>query len=1234
MSEYIEVGQPLQFTDPNTPTRVGEIVENVSDIYNIPSPRLGMQVFVKNEKKSFVITSLKSKTIGGVDVPEAAVEAFEPVGAKSFTWNNDTDPSNMNDFVVAGVYDIKGEHTREDDNLPILNTGGRHTFNARLTVLDSSITGSGNSDDKCITQVLSFCNRLGQGEVYIRTGKGSSLDSLTWEKWSALQRNVNVGQVDNLDNLKDNGIYSGVWTKGSYNAYPLTFVCIVINDYFVGVAPRRISQFVYGLSKFDGSTVYQSRVWDDSKNAWSDWEILNQKKISSMISAEIKKVTDGIDPNKIDSLKDIITWIEEHGGDVTAIYNAIQGNTIKINAEVNRAQAVEAGLGEYISHVEGEVSTINADIAETKKNIASSLHASSVADSVNITGKSDVGRTIFSAEIPAATTENAGVMSAGDKQMLYQSFVKSVGEFQSRNYDGIYCANVNTGNVANANSTSNGIVIQVKEGEVYKIIGDNLKYNASSVQFYNGYPSLDTNISNVYIRNDQVKVPQGAVYMLVSVNPSKGTETTIKQLNWITMEDSALLSDAIENIGSDYKTQIINVTQGVAAGSNTVFPISLLNEGDIIQCYVDSDIDVSMSLVTFNGRVILAIKTNQVFTKEITADDITGNTFGFYINKGQAVESGTLNCALRIIKKDASPITLSRYALKSQEISNEIESLSNTLDEVIEIPNNNNYIKNWEIGNKLVVRLYVENRDKALEDKLYIRQIFKLSETNYGFNFGTKNSESDITIAPNIGPFEVYEITRYFSQGVRGSKYGKIAIRMDWNAIDWGTSTVQAISSQTESNLNDICFDWNEFEKPLQPIFNITDSSITESKLSEEVKEKLNSSVPLQRYELFSLGDSLSAGGVWQTKVAELTGCIFDQSKNVKAGAMLSVGGTSSSGTTFDNVLWRAKNLIDQGYITDEGENAIVILENVNDGYVAFDENVKSVIPTTPIEGYNNSDFSSSFLESINDKAQLNAVLRLNTVIAGRNLRIDNLPTKAGNITLRIGWSGPGISNYNVFVEPQATNEETLAHVLDKILEYAYTGITDVLGEDGRSVDFSSGNSNYLPTVQFTDTDNTGMTVTITDNPNAKGSVARYFIGENISEWTDTTKWQKGISYSQGWKSAIEMLQRAYPKLHIFVSMFPLHSVTASDYLLPNGSYDTVAYNSVSRMEMMRKMQVELAKIAEFYSVPFINVFAECGIGINNMLTYYNASANVHPKNEGYYRFGETIAAQLKRFLA
>lgn len=76
---------------------------------------------------------------------------FNTSKVNSITWNNDIDPSNMNDFVVAGVYDIKGERTRNNDNLPILNTGGGHSFNARLTVLDSSISGSGRDDDKSIT---------------------------------------------------------------------------------------------------------------------------------------------------------------------------------------------------------------------------------------------------------------------------------------------------------------------------------------------------------------------------------------------------------------------------------------------------------------------------------------------------------------------------------------------------------------------------------------------------------------------------------------------------------------------------------------------------------------------------------------------------------------------------------------------------------------------------------------------------------------------------------------------------------------------------------------------------------------------------------------------------------------------------------------------------------------------------------------------------------------------------
>ena len=277
------IGESLRYGQTDTPTREGEVVNYLEEIHNIPTPYVGMRVYCKQTGKTYTITSLASEIIGGEKVFNK-VGTFE-AEVKEVTWTNVGNVSNMNDFVEAGVYEIKGEHTRIDDNLPILNIGGGHTFHARLEVLDSSIAPEGQSDDVCITQKLTLSNRVaGDGDVYIRTGRGASKEAITWETWGKLQQNIEVGQVANLDNLIDNGIYSGVWVNGHLNNYPLTFVCVVINDYFIGTSPRRISQFLYGLSKLDGSTLYKTRVWDDSKDKWSDWEILNKNEISSMIT--------------------------------------------------------------------------------------------------------------------------------------------------------------------------------------------------------------------------------------------------------------------------------------------------------------------------------------------------------------------------------------------------------------------------------------------------------------------------------------------------------------------------------------------------------------------------------------------------------------------------------------------------------------------------------------------------------------------------------------------------------------------------------------------------------------------------------------------------------------------------------------------------------------------------------------------------------------------------------------
>lgn len=381
----------------------------------------------------------------------------------------------------------------------------------------------------------------------------------------------------------------------------------------------------------------------------------------------------------------------------------------------------------------------------------------------------------------------------------------------------------------------------------------------------------------------------------------------------------------------------------------------------------------------------------------------------------------------------------------------------------------------------------------------------------------------------------------------------------------------------------------------------------------------------LKKYTLFSLGDSLSTSGIWQNEVSRILGVEFDNAINTKAGAALSVGGTTSFGEDMDNMPWRAKNLIDGGYIENEGENAIIVLENVNDipSNPTFDKDAKSYNLDKVFECLA-ADWGEDFLASIpSSERMINSAIRLKMTISGKNLSISNLPSKEGDVILRIYTDATGNIDYGIHV--LAT--DTINDIVNKILEYNYTKVTDTIADDGISVDFSGSNLS----ITYIDQDNTGLTVSINDTDNAKFTKMKYYNGTSLSEWADTSKWITGISFSEGWKTTIEMLQKAYPKAHIFVAMFPAHGVTASEYLKPNGLYDTALYSTNSRVVAMNSHKEVLASIADFYNLPYADVYSECGIGINNLLTYYNATANVHPMNEGYIRFGTTLANIIKR---
>lgn len=187
----------------------------------------------------------------------------------------------MNNHVTGGTYNITGQRLNAADGLPIANSNPGHTIHARLLVLDSSIPGTGDKDDKCVTQILTLSNRTGgDGDVYVRTGRASSKNLLAggygWEQWAKLQQNVQVGQVTSLNSYTENGMYSGVYVNG--NGEVETFVMVVINNYAVAGANgkvRSVSQFKYALT-LDGMFSYRSRSGQGNTGiSWGEWSDLN-----------------------------------------------------------------------------------------------------------------------------------------------------------------------------------------------------------------------------------------------------------------------------------------------------------------------------------------------------------------------------------------------------------------------------------------------------------------------------------------------------------------------------------------------------------------------------------------------------------------------------------------------------------------------------------------------------------------------------------------------------------------------------------------------------------------------------------------------------------------------------------------------------------------------------------------------------------------------------------------------
>ena len=88
MADNINLAKPLKITTPGTAPIAGTVVAKVSDIADVASPWLGMEVYVEADGKTYRVTSLKDVAVGpltkkAVDTYEAVPDAKDVAAAKA-----------------------------------------------------------------------------------------------------------------------------------------------------------------------------------------------------------------------------------------------------------------------------------------------------------------------------------------------------------------------------------------------------------------------------------------------------------------------------------------------------------------------------------------------------------------------------------------------------------------------------------------------------------------------------------------------------------------------------------------------------------------------------------------------------------------------------------------------------------------------------------------------------------------------------------------------------------------------------------------------------------------------------------------------------------------------------------------------------------------------------------------------------------------------------------------------
>ena len=392
--------------------------------------------------------------------------------------------------------------------------------------------------------------------------------------------------------------------------------------------------------------------------------------------------------------------------------------------------------------------------------------------------------------------------------------------------------------------------------------------------------------------------------------------------------------------------------------------------------------------------------------------------------------------------------------------------------------------------------------------------------------------------------------------------------------------------------------------------------------------------------KMYSLCDSLGTSGVWQERIAELTGMEFDKALNYDGdnSTALSVGGTRTAGgenSGFDRAM-RLKRHADAGNAVD-----VILVENINDMNrtdLSDADGLETKIPEaepyfeeqwfdydTGKNNYNDAvsffrDNMSTVLSGITPKRGTIVNLKYKSGLATYNVRIDKTADRNGQFTLTVGGKGYSIS---------VTAEMSASDIVNKILEWDYSdpNYTDAIGADGISADFvaESGNTS----VSFSDTENTGVEVSISVSGGGVSTTSYSYGRIDLSGWLVwsnwTSSWNNG-TVIRSMKGLLEYLLNNFPTAKIFWLIPTRFSISFSDteYKRADGTMDIDAYKrnneAFKKYEALTKIQ---RAVCAYYSIPVIDIDGNGGINLVNAYPSYYNNKNVHPKDNAYRDWGE-----------